>query len=94
MTGLQHFDKEQKSNPQSHVSSQFHNSLGIISGSTRRKTGIISGAVQVAGSIPGVRRILRVLKKLRNEGTSFALQMARPLRCSDDHVKWRSRLQQ
>ena len=53
MTGLQHFDKEQKSNPQSHVSSPFHNSLGNISGSTRRKMGIISGLIW--GSFQGWR---------------------------------------
>ena len=47
---------------------------------------------KVAGSIPGAGPILRVLKWLRNEGTSFALQPARPSRGSDDHVKWRSRL--
>ena len=29
---------------------------------------------------------------LRNEGTPFTLQAARPSRVSDDHVKWRSRL--
>ena len=46
----------------------------------------------VAGSIPGAGPLLRVLKWLRNEGTSFALQAARPSRGSDDHVKWRSRL--
>ena len=45
MTGLQHFNKEQKSNPQSHVSPPFSYSLGIISGSTRRKVGIISGSI-------------------------------------------------
>ena len=28
---------------------------------------------------------------VRNEGTAFALQMARSSRGSDDHVKWRSR---
>ena len=39
------------------------------------------------------RTKLRVLKKLRNEATTFALQMARPSRGSDDHVKWQSRLQ-
>ena len=44
---------------------------------------------QVAGSIPTAGPILRVL---RNEGTPFALQAARPSRGSDDHVKWRSRL--
>ena len=49
MTGLQHFEKEQKSNPQFHVSLQFHNSLGIISGSTRRKMGIISGSGSFRG---------------------------------------------
>ena len=48
---------------------------------------------EVAGSIPGTGLTLRVLKSLRNEGTAFVLQMARPSRCSDDHVKWRSRLQ-
>ena len=47
---------------------------------------------EVAGSIPGAGPILRVLKWLRNEGTSFALQGAKPSRGSDDHVKWRSRL--
>ena len=47
---------------------------------------------EVAGSIPGAGPLLRVLKWLRNEGTSFALQAARPSRGSDDHVKWRSRL--
>ena len=41
---------------------------------------------EVAGSIPGAGTLLR------NEGTSFALQAARPSRGSDDHVKWRSRL--
>ena len=48
---------------------------------------------EVAGSIPGVGPILRVLNKLRNEGTTFALQKAKPSRGSDDHVKWRSRIQ-
>ena len=48
---------------------------------------------EVAGSIPGTGPILMVLKWLRNEGTAFALQMARPSRGSDDHVKWRFRLQ-
>jgi len=47
---------------------------------------------EVAGSIPGAGTLLRVLKWLRNEGTSFALQAARPSRGSDDHVKWRSHL--
>ena len=40
---------------------------------------------EVTGSIPGAG--------LRNEGTAFALQAARPSRGSDDHEKWRSRLQ-
>ena len=40
---------------------------------------------EVTGSIPGAG--------LRNEGTPFALQAARPSRGSDDHEKWRSRLQ-
>ena len=48
---------------------------------------------EVAGSIPRAEPILRVLKWLRNEGTPFALQQARPSRGSDDHVKCRSRLQ-
>ena len=47
---------------------------------------------EVAGSIPGAGPLLRVLKWLRNEGTFFALQAARPSRGSDDHVKWQSRL--
>ena len=47
---------------------------------------------KVAGSIPGAGPLLRVLKWLQNEGTSFALKTARPSRGSDDHVKWRSRL--
>ena len=48
---------------------------------------------KVAGLIPGTGSILSVLKRHRNEGSAFALQMARPSRGSDDHVKWRSRLQ-
>ena len=48
---------------------------------------------EVVGSIPGAGPILRVLKSLRNEGTAYALQAARPSRDSDDHVKWRSHLQ-
>ena len=47
---------------------------------------------EVAGLIPRVGPLLRVLKWLRNEGTSFALQAASPSRGSDDHVKWRPRL--
>ena len=47
---------------------------------------------EVACSIPGAEPLLRVLKWLRNEGTPFALQAARPSRGSDDHVEWRSRL--
>ena len=41
----------------------------------------------IAGSIPGAGPILGVLKCLRNVGTPFALQMARPSRGSDDYVK-------
>ena len=48
---------------------------------------------EVVGSIPGAGPILRVLKSLRNKGTAYALQAARPLHGSDDHVKWRSLLQ-
>ena len=33
------------------------------------------------------------LKSPRNELTAFALKTAGPSRGSDDHVKWRSRLQ-
>ena len=47
---------------------------------------------EVVGSIPGAGPTLMVLKWLRNEGTVFTLQMARPSRGSDDHVKWRPRL--
>ena len=47
---------------------------------------------EVAGSIPGAGPLLRVLKWLRNEGTSSAVQAARPSRGSDDHVKWPPRL--
>ena len=47
---------------------------------------------EVAGSIPGAGPLLRVLKWLRNEGNSFALQAARPSRGSENHVKWGSRL--
>jgi len=44
-------------------------------------------------SIASTGPILGVLKQLRNEGTTFALQMA-GLSCgSDDHVKWPSRFQ-
>ena len=48
---------------------------------------------EVTGSIPGTKPTLWVLKCLRNGGTAFALQMARTSGGSDDHVKWRSRLQ-
>ena len=44
---------------------------------------------KVAGSIPGARPILGVLKYLGNEGTPFALQAASPSGGLDDHVKWR-----
>ena len=47
---------------------------------------------EVAGSITGARLLLRVLKWLRNKGTSFALQAAKPSRGSDDHVKMAVRL--
>ena len=36
--------------------------------------------------------LVKVLKLLRNDGTAFALQTARPSRGSDDHVKSLSRL--
>ena len=45
------------------------------------------------GFRPGPEPTIRVLKLLRNEDTPFALQMARPSRGSDDHVKWWSGLQ-
>ena len=48
---------------------------------------------EVMSLIPRTGPILRVLKSLRNEGTAFDLQAARPSRDSDDHVKWRSHLQ-
>ena len=41
-------------------------------------------------SIAGTGPILRVLKQLRNEGTAFALQMARP--SFGSYVKWPSHL--
>ena len=42
---------------------------------------------EVAGSIPATTRlILGVLKSLRNEGTSLALQIARPLCHSYDYT--------
>ena len=47
---------------------------------------------EVAGLIARAGPLLRVLKWLRIEGTSFALQAVRLSRGSDDHVKWRSRL--
>lgn len=43
---------------------------------------------EVAGSILWAGAVLRVLKKLINEGTPFAPQAARSPRSSDDHVKW------
>ena len=45
---------------------------------------------EVASSFPGARP---KLKYLRNEGTSFVLQAARPSHGSDDHIKWRFHLQ-
>ena len=41
-------------------------------------------------SIARTGPILRVLKQLRNEGTAFALQMARP--SFGSYVKWPSHL--
>ena len=50
---------------------------------------------EVVDSIPGTGPILRALKLLINEGTAFALQMARSSPGSaTDLVKWRSRLQE
>ena len=88
MTGLQHFEKEQKSNPQSHVSSPFVNSLGIISGlgSFRGQfgdhfragdhfgVGIISGAVHP--SVSPFRLLLLLLRKLF-EGNFWILEADR-----------------
>ena len=54
---------------------------------------VLTAERDVGGSIPGAGPILRVLKQPRNEGTPFALQQARPSRGSNDHEKWRSRLQ-
>ena len=48
---------------------------------------------EVAGLIAGTGSTLRVLKKLRNKGTAFAQQTARPSHDLDDHVKWWSCLQ-
>ena len=48
---------------------------------------------EVAGSIPRTGPTLRVLKTLRNEGTSFALQTARPSHGLNDLVKKWSHLQ-
>ena len=48
---------------------------------------------EVVASITGTRLILRFLKQLRNEDNSFALQMAKPSRGSDNYAKWRSHLQ-
>ena len=60
-------------------------------GRTSRVTVVkcLTAEQEVVGSNPGVGPILRVLKQLGNEGSAFALQMAR-LSCGlDDHVKWR-----
>ena len=40
------------------------------------------------GSIPGPSSA-QGLKINESEGTSFALQTARPSRVSDDHIKWK-----
>ena len=64
------------------------NNISVLSQSVER----LNAERDVTGSILGARPILRVLKILRNEGTSFALQAARSWRGSDDHVKWRSGL--
>ena len=47
----------------------------------------------VGSSFPEAGLLIRVLKKLRNEGIPFALQAVGPSCGSDDHVKWRSCLQ-
>ena len=46
----------------------------------------LTAELEVVGSIIWAEPILR------KEGTSFALQTARPSRSWDDHVKWRLRL--
>ena len=47
---------------------------------------------EVVDSFTLAEPIVKVLKLLRNDGTAFALQTARPSRGSDDHVKSLSRL--
>ena len=43
---------------------------------------------EVVGSIPRATPTVRVLKWLRNESNSIALQMAKPSRGSDDYFVW------
>ena len=43
---------------------------------------------EVVGSIPRATLTVRVLKWLRNESNSIALQMAKPSRGSDDYIVW------
>ena len=50
---------------------------------------LLTAECEVVGSIPVAGPILRVLEQLRNKGTAFAMQKARPLRGSHNHVKWR-----
>ena len=82
--------------PNSHCTSLW-NKMNCITKPQQRISSVgikesLTAEREVAGSIPGTRPTLRVLTWLRNEGTTFALQIAS--RGSDDHVKWPSRLQQ
>ena len=43
---------------------------------------------EVVGSIPRATPTVRVLKWLKNESNSIALEMAKPSRGSDDYIVW------
>ena len=64
-----------------------NNNRGRTSSGLAQSVERLGAEREVAGSIPGARPILRVLKYLRNEGTTVALQTVGPSRGSDHHVE-------
>ena len=64
-----------------------NNNRGRTSSGLAQSVERLGAEREVAGSIPGATPILRVLKYLRNEGTTVALQTVGPSRGSDHHVE-------
>ena len=67
--------------------------ISLTAAELAQSVGRMTAEREVLGSMRGACPTLRVLKSLRNDGTSFALHVTRTSRGSDDRVKWRSRFQ-